>query len=78
MALPARVLEPVPVPEVATRMRRCTFRRLNRLTVAGQSIYEVDCLYPDRKLPLPLGDLDMGMAICGTCQANHIFRPDED
>jgi hypothetical protein len=38
----------------------------------------VSCLYPDRRLPLPLGDLESSAAVCATCAAEHIFRPDED
>ena len=80
MALPAsvEVYEQVAVAPAAPRMRRCTFRRLSRVEVAGQPIYEVSCLYPDRQLPLPLGDLEMSASICTDCAANHIFRPDED
>jgi hypothetical protein len=80
MALPQRVigLEPVVVPSEAPRVRRCTFRRLSRLEVAGQATYEASCLYPDRRLPLPLGDLESSAAICAACTADHVFRPDEE
>ena len=43
-----------------------------------ERVYDVECLYPDRKLPLPLGDLDAATPICNVCTASHIFRPDED
>ena len=33
---------------------------------------------PDRKIPIPLGDLESAMPICNACTAPHIFRPDED
>ncbi len=60
------------------RIRRCTYRRLISLDRARERIYEVECLYPDRRLPIPLGDLDSSMPICNACTAAHIFRPDED
>jgi hypothetical protein len=41
-------------------------------------VYEASCLYPDRRLPLPLGALESSAAICASCTADHIFRPDED
>ena len=80
MALPARLPEfaPIASPVEALRIRRCTFRRLGRVSASGGSDYEASCLYPDRRVPLPLGDLDASMEICGACTANHIFRPDED
>jgi hypothetical protein len=80
MALPQRITElsPVAVAGTAPRIRRCTFRRLSRVDIAGRATYEVNCLYPDRRLPLPLGDLDSSSAVCAPCQADHVFRPDED
>ncbi|MGD0017871.1 MAG: hypothetical protein ABSD62_01330 [Candidatus Limnocylindrales bacterium] len=80
MALPQRIteLEPLAVPQTAPRIRRCTFRRLSRVDVAGRTVYEVSCLYPDRRLPLPLGDLESSAAVCTSCLADHVFRPDED
>ena len=43
-----------------------------------RGVYDVECLYPDRKVPIPLGDLDAASPICNSCCAPHIFRPDED
>jgi len=60
------------------RIKRCTYRRLVSLDRARERIYEVECLFPDRKVPVPLGDLDSAMPICNACTAAHIFRPDED
>jgi hypothetical protein len=60
------------------RIKRCTYRRLISLDRADERVYEVECLYPDRKVPVPLGDLDSSMPICNACTAAHIFRPDED
>ena len=72
------IAEPVTRPDVAPRIRRCTFRRLSRISSGGAPAYGVNCLYPDRKLPLPIGDLESSLAICESCSASHIFRPDED
>jgi len=60
------------------RIKRCTYRRLISLDRPRERIYEVECLYPDRKVPVPLGDLDTSLPICNACTAAHIFRPDED
>lgn len=60
------------------RIRRCTFRRLIQVDVRGQRVYDVECLYPDRKVPIPIGDLDTAIRVCNACAAAHIFRPDED
>lgn len=60
------------------RIRRCNYRRLISLERPRERVYEVECLYPDRKLPIPLGDLDSCMPICNACTAAHIFRADED
>src|SRR5262245_25986876 len=46
------------------RIKRCTYRRLISLDRARERIYEVECLYPDRKVPIPLGDLDSALPIC--------------
>ena len=60
------------------RIKRCTFRRLIEVEVGGERVYDVECLFPDRKVPIPLGDLDSAMPVCNACTAAHIFRPDED
>ena len=65
-------------PLAAVRVRRCTFRRLIAVDRAGGHVYDVDCLYPDRTLPLPLGDLEAATPICNACTGSHIFRADED
>ncbi len=62
----------------AHRIRRCTYRRLIEVPVPGDRVYEVECLYPERRVPIPLGDLESAMPICNACMAEHIFRPDED
>jgi hypothetical protein len=80
MALPQSVpeFEPVAAPTLASRIRRCTFRRLSRVSVGPEASYEASCLYPDRRVPLPLGDLASSAEICTACTASHVFRPDED
>ena len=60
------------------RIKRCTFRRLINVESGSDRVYDVECLYPDRKLAIPLGDLDAATPICNACTAAHIFRPDED
>jgi hypothetical protein len=83
MALPLQV-QPDPTTEVDARhlaphrIKRCTYRRLISLDRPRERIYEVECLFPDRRVPIPLGDLDTSYPICNACSASHIFRPDED
>ncbi len=81
MVLPLSV-EPVTSPDpirlAPHRIKRCTFRRMIKVDARRERVYDVECLYPDRKLPIPLGDLDAATPICNACTATHIFRPDED
>ena len=60
------------------RIKRCTYRRLIHVESASERVFDVECLYPDRRVPIPLGDLDTATPICNTCTAAHIFRPDAD
>jgi hypothetical protein len=60
------------------RIKRCTFRRLISLERSYERLYEVECLFPDRRLPIPLGDLDSATPICNSCTARGVFRADED
>ena len=62
----------------AARIRRCTYRRLIAVTAGAERIYEVECLFPERKVPIPLGDLESATPVCNACTAPHIFRPVED
>jgi len=87
MALPQPAAPAAPAtahPEVegtrlaAHRIKRCNYRRLISLERPRERVYEVECLYPKHKLPIPLGDLDSAMPICNACTAPHIFRADED
>jgi len=74
-----------PTPEATTpagRLRRCTFRRIDRVSAlpgrADRSAYEVMCLYGDADAPLALGDIPTAHPTCEACTAAGIFRPDED
>jgi hypothetical protein len=84
MALPLHATLSVPPPEndptrlAPHRIKRCTFRRLVSLDRPHERVFEVECLYPDRRIPVPLGDLESAMPVCNACTAAHIFRPDED
>jgi len=80
MALPqlASRMESAIAPAVAAAIRRCTYRRLGRISDDPASGYEVSCLYPDRRIALPIGDLRSSLEVCAVCTASHIFRPDED
>ena len=78
------LLQPLPQTDpsayhlAAHRIRRCTFRRLIQVDGGPERVYDVECLYPERRMPIPLGDLETAMPICNACTAAHIFRPDED
>ena len=80
MALPelASRFDSAARPASAAAIRRCTYRRLGRISDDPAAGYEVSCLYPDRRVGLPIGDLDSSLEVCGACTASHIFRPDED
>jgi hypothetical protein len=80
MALPLPVIPPQPdaFHLAPHRIKRCTFRRLINVEVGNERVYDVECLFPDRKVPIPLGDLDAASPVCNACTAPHIFRPDED
>ena len=82
MALPL----PIPIPPLEAdayrlapqRIKRCTFRRLIQIESGVDRLYDVECLLPDRRVPIPLGHLESAAPICNSCTAPHIFRPDED
>jgi len=81
MALSARASRPEPVTlaVVARRLRRCTYRRLERCGDDGaEPDYEVTCLYPQRRLPVLVGDLESAFDVCTRCTLPGVFRPDED
>ena len=79
MAFAEPTVAPTPEPFLAApRIKRCTFRRVTAVDRRSERTYDVDCLFPDRALPMPLGDLEGAMPICNACTAKGIFRADED
>ena len=78
LPLPVIAIQPDAFHLAPHRIKRCTFRRLINVDIDAQRVYDVECLYPDRKVPIPLGDLDAATPICNSCVAPHTFRPDED
>jgi hypothetical protein len=80
MALPVPIVTPDPEAYrlAPHRIRRCTFRRIIHVASAAERLYDVECLFPERRVPVPLGDLESATPICNSCTAAHIFRPDED
>lgn len=78
---PAEKARPQEQVQAATlpRFRRCTFRRVEATTIGrALSVYQVDCLYPDRVTALALGDLATAHPVCASCTNAGIFRPDAD
>lgn len=77
-----------PAPDTSTpigRLRRCTFRRIDRIDrrAAGPQqqelpVYGVMCLFASGDEPVALGDIEAARPICDACTAPGIFRPDED
>jgi hypothetical protein len=79
MALAQPTAASTPEPFLAApRIKRCTFRRVTAVDRRSEPTYDVDCLFPDRALPMPLGDLESALPICNACTATGIFRADED
>jgi len=78
VALEQRLVDPAGAVALRDHLRRCTFRRLTVLRRGPSRVYAVDCLYPERAVPIPLGDLSAARGICDACLAAHVFRPDED
>ncbi|HYN69722.1 MAG TPA: hypothetical protein VEX41_05895 [Candidatus Eisenbacteria bacterium] len=80
MALALAIQDPAadPARVAPQRFRRCTYRRLILVEAKPVPVYDVECLFPDRKLPIPLGDLDSAMPICNACTASHLFRADDE
>ena len=70
-----------PAPEPSTlarpRIRRCQYRRVV-CVAAGTAAYEVHCLHPRLRVAHPIGDLTAALDVCNGCDAEGIFRPDED
>jgi hypothetical protein len=84
MGMPLPVSD-VPAPETVTpagRLRRCTFRRIDRIVgrpgSPDRSTFQVMCLYGEGDQEYSLGDAGAAEPICARCTASGIFRPDED
>ena len=79
MAFAELVVAPTLEPFLAApRIKRCTFRRVTAVERRREQTYDVECLFPDRSLSMPLGDMESAMPICNACTAWGIFRADED
>ena len=78
LPLPTVPLASDPYRLAPQRIKRCTFRRLIQIDSGAERLYDVECLLPDRRVPIPLGHLDSAAPICNACTAPHTFRPDED
>ena len=63
-----------------TPLRRCTFRRVSAArTASGElPVYDVACMFPDRRRAIPLGDIESARPICSACTYQGIFRADSD
>lgn len=61
-------------------LRRCTFRRITAVqaTATKSAGYEVACMFPDRRTPVPLGNVERARPICAACTYQGIFRADSD
>ena len=77
-------LRDIPAPEAVVpvgRLRRCTFRRLDRVAALPGRLplptYEAMCLYGGGDLAMALGDVEAARPVCEACTATGIFRPDE-
>ena len=71
MALPLPVINQAPEAFhlAPHRIKRCTFRRLIHIDTSADRVFDVECLYPDRRVPIPLGDLESAIPICNACIA---------
>lgn len=77
-------LRDIPAPEAVVpvgRLRRCTFRRLDRVSALPGRLplltYEVMCLYGGAESAVALGEVEAARPVCEACTATGIFRPDE-
>jgi len=72
---------PNQLPVVSSEpLRRCTFRRVTAVhaSAARPAGYDVACMFPDRKRPVPLGEIEKARPICAACTYQGIFRADSD
>jgi hypothetical protein len=68
---------PEPSTLARSRIRRCQYRRVVCVDAATVA-YEVHCLHPHLRVAHPIGDLAVAQDVCNACDADGIFRPDED
>jgi hypothetical protein len=63
-----------------TPLRRCTFRRVTAAQAGPRElpVYEVACMFPDRRRAVPLGDIEAARPICTSCTYQGVFRADSD
>jgi hypothetical protein len=61
-------------------LRRCTFRRVTAVggRASEPTAYQVACMFPDRRQPIALGNIEHARPICEACTAKGIFRADSD
>ncbi|HYI22727.1 MAG TPA: hypothetical protein VEX62_08840 [Candidatus Limnocylindrales bacterium] len=60
-------------------LRRCTFRRMTLVSAPREpQAYDVACMFPDRRTPVPLGNVEDARPICASCTYSGIFRADAD
>jgi len=60
-------------------LRRCTFRRMTLVSSPRElQVYDVACMFPDRRTPVPLGNVEDARPVCASCTYNGIFRADAD
>ena len=65
MALPLPVIAPQPdaYHMAPHRIKRCTFRRFIDVEVSAERVYDVECLFPDRKFRHSAGRPQIGYAV---------------
>jgi hypothetical protein len=61
-------------------LRRCTFRKVSAVQASSRTVpvYEVACMFPDRRRAVPLGDIEAARPVCDSCTYQGIFRADSD
>jgi hypothetical protein len=69
-----------PVEAPTTPLRRCTFRKVTAVQASPRDLpmYEVACMFPDRRKAVPLGDIEAARPVCDSCTYQGIFRADSD
>jgi hypothetical protein len=66
-------------PTANTPLRKCTFRRVSVTERPRElPVYDVACTFPDRKMAIPLGDIEAARPVCDSCTYQGIFRADSD